>query len=389
MLVRRETRTGSNDLNVLYRPLKISEMLGQESICKMVGKWLCEDTTPHTILFTGDPGCGKTTMARIISLGLNCERLYGASKTHEEMKKEARELINEKFSKGAGRVSGVIDSEFVTANNPCLKCNSCLSIINQNSIDVFEVNVGRSGTKGDVEAIVKDLPSAPFSSRYKIVVFDEAHELTSASQNLLLKIMEDGFKHVYLFFCTNEPHKLKPAFSGGRVTRLHFDRISTELLYQMLENIAQFEGMTYNKKVLLYLAEEAKGVPRDCLPWLKQVADEGSWSLEVAKQITGVLIDEDDPQVIELCKTLLYGDWKKSVKLYDDIKLPAEKIRLAVAGFMAWKLKTSKTIGQGRMYSDMLEFLTNPIYMSGKAGDHVMYNYMFKTIQIIKMVRRS
>ncbi len=86
MLVRRETRTGSNDLNVLYRPLKISEMLGQESICKMVGKWLCEGTTPHTILFTGDPGCGKTTMARIISLGLNC------------------------------------DSD----NDPCLKCNSCL-----------------------------------------------------------------------------------------------------------------------------------------------------------------------------------------------------------------------------------------------------------------------
>ena len=351
MLVKRKTRTGSNDLNVLYRPFKIDEVLGQETNCRMVAKWLDDDTVPHTFLFTGDTGCGKTTMARIISVGMNCKKTPGS--------------------------------------NPCMKCNSCLSIVNQNSIDVFEVNVGRSGTKGDVDSVIENLPSAPFSMRYKVMIFDEAHKLTDASQDLLLKIIEDGYRHVYFIFCTNKPQKLKEEFSGGRVTRMHFDRLSDELIFELLINVAEFEGMPYNKKVLLYLAEEAKGIPRDCLPWLKQINAEGSWSLEIAKQITGVLIDEEDPQVIELCKSLLYGDWKKSVKLYDGIKLPAESIRLAVAGFMAWKLKTSKTVGKGRMYSDMLEFLTNPIYMSGKAGDHVMYNYMFKVVQIIKMSRRG
>ncbi len=129
MLRKREVRNKSNDLNTVYRPLKVDEMLGQETNCKMIKGWLDTRDIPHTFLFIGPPGCGKTTAARIISLGTNCE---------------------------------------VSANSePCLKCPTCLSIMNQNNMDIIEVNVGQSGTKGDVDKIVRDLPGAPFSSKYK------------------------------------------------------------------------------------------------------------------------------------------------------------------------------------------------------------------------------
>ena len=135
MLVKRISRTGANDLNTIYRPCTVDEMLGNPTNVNMLRKGLDEKTLPHTLLFTGDPGCGKTTAARIIALGLNCE------------------------------------SQDKPTSKPCLECSSCRAILNQNSPDVFEVNVAQTGGKDHVDNIVKDLPSAPFSMRFKVIVF--------------------------------------------------------------------------------------------------------------------------------------------------------------------------------------------------------------------------
>jgi DNA polymerase-3 subunit gamma/tau len=233
MLVRRESRTGANELHTIFRPCTVSEMLGNKTNVNMIKKGLDNNTLSHTFLFTGDAGCGKTTMARLIALSLNCEQSDEPTST------------------------------------PCLKCNSCKSILNHNSVDVIEINVGRSGGKDAVDNVVKDLPSSPFSAKHKVIIFDEAHKLTTAAQDLLLKVIEDGFSYVYFIFATNHPEKLSDAFMT-RCNVMHFGRISKDLIAGLLKNVAEFEAMEYKVEVLDYIAEESRGVPRNALVWLKQ-----------------------------------------------------------------------------------------------------------------------
>jgi len=349
MLVRRDSRTGANDLNTVYRPCTVDEMLGNKTNVNIIKKGLNNNNLSHTLLFTGDSGCGKTTAARIIALALNCEA-----------------------------------NDAPTAQ-PCLECISCQSILNLNSMDVMEINVGQSGGKDAVDKVARDLPSAPFGVRYKVIIFDEAHKLTSAAQDLLLKIIEDGYKHVYFIFCTNKPEKLTDAFIG-RCSVMHFGRISGQLIFNMLENVAQFEGMEYKNEVLEYTAKEARGVPRNALVWLKKIADEGTWELDVAKEITGTLLDGDNPNIIEISKALLRGSFKNATKIYDKIKNKnqAESVRLATVSYLVGCLKRAKSYPEADKFSSALDVLTQPIYEQGKPGDWKFYHMMYKASKALR-----
>jgi len=346
MIIKRESRTGANDLQTIYRPCRIDEMVGHETNKNVIRGNLDSSKVPHSYLFTGPAGCGKTTAARIIALGLNCENADKAS-------------------------------------YPCLECNSCKSILNHNSMDVQERNIGAYGNKDDVLRVIEDLPMAPFSSKYKIVILDEAHKLTSASQDALLKIIEDGYDHVYFILCTNEPEKLKGALID-RCNIMHFGKIAIDLVCEMLKNVAEFEGMEYKQEVLQYIATESTGVPRRSLVWLKQVSDEGSWTIEAAKEITGIFVDEDSAEVIELCRALLSGEWKKSITTYANLKkLPPESVRVAIEGYFTGCLKRARSYGDGRRFSKILDAISAPIYATGKTAENRFYNYMFKVIDII------
>ena len=349
MLVRRDSRTGANDLHTVYRPCTIDEVFGNSTNVNIIRKGLDSGDLSHTFLFTGDAGCGKTSAARIIALSLNCETNGASSK-------------------------------------PCLECASCRSILNHNSLDVLEINAGSTdGGKGKVEAVAKELPSSPFMSEYKIVIFDEAHEITPAAQNLLLKVIEDGYYHVYFIFCTNKPEKLTGTFVD-RCSVMHFDRISKDLIRDLLQNVVEFEAMSYSPEVLDFIAAEARGVPRNALVWLKQTNDEGSWTVEAAKSIIDVALDADDPQIIEISRFLIKGSFQNAFKLYDKIKkkAQAERVRIGIMSYFVGCLKRSKSYAEGIKFSQVLDVLSNPIYDKGAAGDYKLYNYLFKVTRIIK-----
>lgn len=352
MLIRRESKAGANDLNVIYRPCTVDELLGNETNKRIIKNSLDNNKVPHTWLFTGYPGCGKTTAARIISLGLNCEK-NGVSST------------------------------------PCLECRSCRSILDGNSIDVKEINVGQSGGKDYVDSIVRDLSSSPFNSNSKVLIFDEAHELTNAAKDLLLKPIESGYDHVYFIFCTNQPEKLRSKKKDAgeafldRCNILNFDRISDDLVTNLVTNICEAEGEPYNVDVLKFLSEESAGVPRNAIVWLNQIITENSWTISVAKEICGVLVEDNDPQIIDLCKSLNAGSFKKAITIFTGMRnVNVESIRISVTGYFVACLKRSKKATEARKFSSILDILTPPIYEVGKLAEHRWYNYMFKVTDI-------
>lgn len=355
MIIRRETITGSNDLNVVYRPCTISEMIGNDTNKRIIGNALDAEKIPHTQLFTGDAGCGKTTAAKIIALGLNCKE------------------------------NGV-------SSKPCLKCSSCKTILEGNSLDVKEINVGQSGGKDYIDSVVRDLPMAPFNTRYKVIIFDEAHELTAAAKDLLLKPIENGYDHVYFIFCTNQPEKLKSRKKDvgeaflDRCSILNFGRVDIKLIYDLLLNVCEFEGFHYNTDVLTLIADESKGVPRNALVWLNQIAIEGSWAMSAAKEICEVISEEDNPQIKALCQAMNKGKFKEACEVFDKIKtMSIESMRIPVSYYFTSCLKNSRKVGDAKKYSQILDILTQPIYEQGRVALPKWYNVMFKVTDIILM----
>jgi len=345
MIVKR----GRGDLNKIYRPCKISEVVGHDTIKKTIGNALEKGTLPHSLMFIGPSGCGKTTFARIIALGLNCKE----GPTPE----------------------------------PCCKCASCRAILDLNSLAVIEVDAGRTGDVGTTRRILDDLPAAPMGGEpFKVAIFDEAHKLggKSSSEDAILKFLEDTPEHVYLMLCTNEPQKLK-VVTRNRCKTTQFNRLTTDNIYALLEQVCQFEGFDYNTEVLRYVSKESEGVPRAGLSFLQQVASEGSWTKDAASLIINAGVDIDYVEVMDMCRGIMkHRSFQTALAHYKKIKnIPLEIMRMAICGFFVGCLRNAKTKIDADKYSKIIEFMSVP-YFNNPKPEHILINSLFKITQILR-----
>jgi DNA polymerase-3 subunit gamma/tau len=215
-----------------YRPQKFSELAGQEHVSRTLQNAIDSGRVAHAFLFTGARGVGKTSTARIMAKTLNCEK----GVTHE----------------------------------PCNVCPQCIEITKGTSTDVFEIDGASNNGVDDVRDLRDSIKYLPSHSRYRIIIIDEVHMLSTNAFNALLKTLEEPPEHVKFIFATTEPHKL-PVTILSRCQRFDFKRVTLQKIIARLREIAEKETVIITDTSLALIARKGDGSMRDSLTAFDQV----------------------------------------------------------------------------------------------------------------------
>ena len=240
-----------------YRPDTFAGVIGQEHVTEPLQRALTNNRVNHAYLFSGPRGCGKTTSARILARALNCE--------------------------------------FGPRAEPCGHCQSCRDLARgaSGSIDVIEIDAASHGGVDDARDLRERAFFAPVSSRYKIYIVDEAHMVTTAGFNALLKLVEEPPPHVKFIFATTEPDKVISTIRS-RTHHYPFRLVPPRVLTDYLAQLCAAEGIQVEPGVLPLVVRSGAGSVRDSLSVLDQLlggAEDSGVSYRHAASLLGYTPD--------------------------------------------------------------------------------------------------
>ncbi len=216
-----------------WRPQSFADVVGQGSIVKALENSLDHRRISHAYLFTGPRGTGKTSVARILAKGLNCQ--FGPTST------------------------------------PCGECEECRGIREGTSLNVVEIDGASNRGIDDVRELRSQVQFTPINASYKVYIIDEVHMLTTEAFNALLKTLEEPPGHVVFIFATTDPHRVPPTILS-RVQRYDFTRFSEQAIVERLDVVAQGAKIEVEQEALPLIAQHAAGGMRDALGILEKCA---------------------------------------------------------------------------------------------------------------------
>ncbi len=230
-----------------YRPQTFDDLIGQGHVTSTLSREVAEGHVAHAYLFAGPRGTGKTTTARILAKALNCENRN-------------------------------------PDGSPDNACASCAAITEGTSLDVMELDAASHNSVDDIrEMRISVTTVASSGSARRVFILDEAHMLSKAAGNALLKTLEEPPEHVHFVLATTEPYKLLDTVRS-RAQRFDFHAVSVESIAAHLSKISDVEGFRTEPAALISVARHASGSVRDSLSLLEQVAALGDGTVD----LTGV-----------------------------------------------------------------------------------------------------
>ena len=256
-----------------YRPIRFSDVVGQDHVTRTLLNALSQNRIAHGYIFSGHRGIGKTTIARIVASALNCRTQVGAPER--------------------------------PTPEPCNACESCLEIRQSSSVDVIEIDAATNRGIDEVRELRDAARYRPARDKFKIIILDEAHQITDAAFNALLKTLEEPPDHIVFMFATTEPENI-PQTIRSRCQHFSFHAVKLEDIVGQLRKISTDEGILVDDATLSLLAEAGDGSMRDALSIMDQAiasapVEDGKphLALEQIRELMGSVSNVIYEQVLE------------------------------------------------------------------------------------------
>ncbi|MCA3995895.1 MULTISPECIES: DNA polymerase III subunit gamma/tau [Serratia] len=254
-----------------WRPQTFADVVGQEHVLTALANGLSLGRIHHAYLFSGTRGVGKTTIARLLAKGLNCETGITAT--------------------------------------PCGQCDNCREIEQGRFVDLIEIDAASRTKVEDTRDLLDNVQYSPARGRFKVYLIDEVHMLSRHSFNALLKTLEEPPPHVKFLLATTDPQKL-PVTILSRCLQFHLKALDVDQIRQQLETVLTAEQITSDARALQLLARAADGSMRDALSLTDQAIAMGLGQVTAAtvSQMLGTL---DDEQPLAILEALVSADGEK------------------------------------------------------------------------------